>query len=175
MDDIIIMKKLGRQALIVLPFVIALAVFAADLRVPMGWSVWLLYGVPVLIASSSPRPRSVFLLAAVCTAFIAVDYVYSTPGADQESVIFNRFWGAVMIWVTALITFSYRRTVDALRLAQAALAAHIEEREIYLNRTNEHLQQERAEHRRTQDKLRACEGRLHVALHQETTIREQSR
>lgn len=136
------------------PLALSVSVFVVDLRLPLGWSVWLLYVAPVLLATWASRSRFVFLIAALCTAGVIVDFFWSAPGGSREMAIFNRSLGTLMIWMTAFITFHHRKAVIAIRQAQAELERRIVERQVYLERSNEMLQMERVEHMRTQAKLR---------------------
>jgi CheY-like chemotaxis protein len=135
------------------PLALSVAVFVVDLRLPLGWSVWLLYVAPVLLATWASQSRFVFLIAALCTAGVIVDFFWSAPGGSREMAIFNRSLGTLMIWMTAFITFHHRKAIMALRQAQAELERRIVERQVYLERTNEILQMERIEHMRTKAKL----------------------
>lgn len=136
-----------------LPLALSLLIFAADLRASLGWSVWLLYVAPVLLATWAPWSRFVFLLAALCTAGIVVDFFYSAQGGSREMAIFNRSLGTAMIWMTAYLTFQHRRASIALRQSQEELERRIVARQVYLERLGDLLQKERMEHLRTKARL----------------------
>ncbi len=82
-----------------------LGVFAADLAVPLGIAVWILYLVPLALTLYEWRPRLPLLVAAGETALLVAGYFLSThpPTFLGTMARLNRAFGAVTIWGIALV------------------------------------------------------------------------
>ena len=69
--------KLDTTMPVVLASVTALGIFVLDLSIPLGYAVWIAYGLPVLVMSRVPVKTSVWLpvTALACTGLIAAGYL----------------------------------------------------------------------------------------------------
>lgn len=94
--------------------VLTLAVFAVDWVTPLGYAVWLIYLVPLLLTASTRRPGRPLVLAAVCSLLLWIGFMVSPAGIGLSLAIFNRTIGVLVLWLVAIIL--RRRT-----LAEAAL------------------------------------------------------
>ena len=87
--------------------VLAAGVFIVDLFVPLGWVVWLPYVALLLTSLWLPQKRAVLILAAVCSVFMIVgflfDIFFEASGIPRELGIFNRSLGLLMLWVVAVL------------------------------------------------------------------------
>ena len=124
--------------------VLAPAVLAADLLLPLGVAGAVLYVVPVLLTLPG-RPRETYTSAAVCSAFTVVGLVLSPPGGALWVVLANRAYALLAIWVTALLVVRWgRRAVLSAQQqveATATLNARLEESEARLREQRDELDQ----------------------------------
>ena len=65
---------------IVVTMVLAAAIFIVDLFTPLRVADWVFYEALVLLSLWSPYPRYAFILAATCTVFVILGFLYSAPG-----------------------------------------------------------------------------------------------
>ncbi len=102
-----------------LSIVIVAGVFILDLLTPLDYAVWLGYLLPLIIASWKLQRWFVYALAAVCTAFIVLGFIYTPSGIKSEMAIFNRFLGVSMLWVTTIFIVKLKQAVEALHESEA--------------------------------------------------------
>ncbi|NQV45928.1 MAG: PAS domain S-box protein [Rhodospirillales bacterium] len=95
--------------LIIVCVAIAAAVFVFDFMTPLGIAAGVPYVALVLAGASLPKPRHIYLLAALGTVLTIVGYVMSPDGDTQWIVLTNRGLAIFVIWITALILASRRR------------------------------------------------------------------
>jgi len=82
------------------------AVFIADLALPLGIAVWILYFAPVALSKFAWRPNTPLLTAAACSVLIVAGF-FLTPAreAAAEAATYspiNRAFGIFTIWAAAL-------------------------------------------------------------------------
>ena len=109
-----------------LSIVIAAGIFILDLLTPIGYAVWLGYLLPLIIASWKLQRWFVYALAAVCTVFIALDFIYSSPSIKSETALFNSFLAVCTLWV-AVILIMRRKQADEKIREQATLLDNAQE------------------------------------------------
>ena len=83
--------------------VLMVGIFVLDLRTPRGVVVWTLYAVPIGLACSWARPRSVFLVTLAATLLIFVGFCLSPPGIAPAIALLNRCLGTGMLWFIAVV------------------------------------------------------------------------
>ncbi|MEW6652725.1 MAG: PAS domain S-box protein [Bacteroidota bacterium] len=95
---------------------LSLVVFLIDLLTPLGYSVWLIYLIIVLVAFKSFDSGFQFFIASLCTTLIMAGYFYSPSGIDPTVGLFNRIAGIFVLWMGfyILITrqFNIKRLYD---------------------------------------------------------------
>ncbi len=75
--------NLGNDALATAVIVgMIIVVFVLDLMIPLGYAVWLLYFVPLLIATSAPRVNPI-VLTTVVTILIVIGFFLSSAGVSS--------------------------------------------------------------------------------------------
>jgi PAS domain S-box-containing protein len=83
---------------------VILAVFVVDISIPLGVAVWILYLLPVWLASRyiDSRPWLVPLTVALCSASIGLGFLHSTPALPPAVPVINRLLALGTLWVVAL-------------------------------------------------------------------------
>jgi len=81
------------------------AIFIADLKLPLGITVWVLYFGPIALGTFARRPSVPFVTAAVCSAMLVAGYVFSpAPGTEVAAYSkLNRSFCFVTLWAAAII------------------------------------------------------------------------
>jgi two-component system cell cycle sensor histidine kinase/response regulator CckA len=110
-----------------LSIVIVAGIFILDLLTPLDYAVWLGYLLPLIIASWKLQRWFVYALAAVCTAFIVLGFIYTPSGIKSEMAIFNRFLGVCMLWVTTIFIVKLKQAVEALHESEARYRSLVED------------------------------------------------
>ncbi len=95
---------------------ILVAVFLADLAVPLGTAVWVTYLVPIVLAYLSTRPETPLVTAVLVTLLVAVGFLVDRPGIDPSIAFANRSMGVVTVWVLAGTGYLFIRNRAAVRL-----------------------------------------------------------
>ena len=120
-----------------------LAVFVLDLFVPLGVAVPMLYAGVVLLAARSPVRADITLCAAIATLLIVAEPLLSQAAAAPAWVTAsNRALAIVVLWTTAYL-LRERKAIEA------SLESRVAERTADLLGANARLEQEIAEHCRT--------------------------
>jgi PAS domain S-box-containing protein len=115
--------KLGDAVAVVLAAVGALGVFGLDLLLPLGYVVWIGYGLPLWAVSRLPTKTTFLLLATAlaCTGLIAAGYVLSPTGIDPVIALVNRSLGAGFLWIMTGVLLRARANDERLRATQEQL------------------------------------------------------
>lgn len=92
----------------------AVVIFAADLRLPLGFGVTALYGIVVLLGLFVRNPRFPLWISAVVTVLTLVGAWLSPPGGSLLYGLINRALTLVGIWVTAWLVAKYASVGRAL-------------------------------------------------------------
>lgn len=111
--------------------VLALVIFAIDLRFPRGVAIGLLYITVVLISLKSPLPQDTLYSALLASVFAVLDYIFSAPAVPPSISLINRTLYLATIWTTAVICLmqkkSERERQELQRLAwEASEREHIQ-------------------------------------------------
>ena len=78
----------------------AFCVFAIDLAVPHGYTIWMLY-LPICVGVAwSERPREAIVACALATALIMIAMVFTFERAPSLSTITSRSLGILTIWLS---------------------------------------------------------------------------
>ncbi|MFT3964950.1 MAG: response regulator [Sphingobium sp.] len=89
--------------------------FVADLAVPLGMSVWVLYLFPIVLSYLSSRTFVPPVLAATSTLLMIAGFYLSPPGVDPSVAMVNRTLGTVVAWVLGGIGLLFIRNRLAIR------------------------------------------------------------
>lgn len=113
----------GHTRFIVVTVLLAAAIFAVDLMLPMGTEVWLFYVAVVLLCLWAPHRYYALVLAAACTVLIILGFLYCPSGISRGVALLNRSLGVLAIWVTAILCLLRKRAEAALRESEAHFRA----------------------------------------------------
>jgi two-component system, sensor histidine kinase and response regulator len=118
--------------------VVICAIFALDLVTAAGWTDWLLYIIPVLIASLFISRGKIIFLACLCSILIITGFFISPSGLEPEIALINRFLGIGVFWIIVVLMLHRKSVLETLEL-------RVQERTADLNKEiTEHLRAERA-------------------------------
>jgi PAS domain S-box-containing protein len=125
-------RTANRQLVLILLLVVA--VFFVDITIPLGVAVWVMYLLPVWLASRSADSRTwlVPVTVILCTVFIVVGYLHSPPGMTPPIPLINRALALTTLWIVALLLV---RAVS-VRSALAEQAAVLQQQAELLNAAN---------------------------------------
>jgi PAS domain S-box-containing protein len=140
------MQDRRRARLLAVVILFTLAVFIVDLLSPLGGTAWVLY-LPVILAPVwFDNPRQILVATAACTVLVIVGFLLSHLDSLPWQAVRNRGMGILALWLMAFV------------------GTIICKRSLQLADTMTSLQQEMAEHERSQRALAQSEERLRLAV-----------
>jgi signal transduction histidine kinase/DNA-binding response OmpR family regulator len=89
--------------------------FIADLLLPLGIAVWILYLFPTALAYFLWRPQAAIILAAAATVLIVLGYFLSPVGMDAQFARINRTFGVLVEWIIGVTGYVFVRGKLAVR------------------------------------------------------------
>jgi signal transduction histidine kinase/DNA-binding response OmpR family regulator len=89
--------------------------FIADLLLPLGIAVWILYLFPTALAYFLWRPQPAIIIAAAATTLIILGYFFSPVGVDAPFARINRTFGVVVEWIIGVTGYVFVRGKLAVR------------------------------------------------------------
>jgi len=114
------MIRLAVPSLRFLPALIVVALFLADVWVPIDLAIPMYYVAALLFVVALPRRRDKILVAATCTLLAIPDYMLA-PAVDSAPDwlrIVNHGLSVVVIWTVAVVALRHTRDVEALRASE---------------------------------------------------------
>lgn len=117
------MSESSLSSRLIRPAIVSLtvAVFVLDLLTPLGWAVWLLYILPLLIAFKFNRTGYLVPIAAAATFLIALHFYYFPPGFPVETALINWTLGTTTLWGLTLLLVQRGRIEATLAASEARL------------------------------------------------------
>ena len=67
----------------------------------MGYEVWVGHIFAVLLALWIERPNAPYVVAAIATILLILEFSLSPPGIPPDMAVFNRTVGIALLWITA--------------------------------------------------------------------------
>ena len=104
------------------------AVFFVQIFMPLGFTPWLLFVIPLGLTYSAPYLYAPILVAAVCTILVFVGYFLSPSGVPTPVAITNRAFGTVTFWVLGLLILQYKILANRLSQLTKTLSTELTER-----------------------------------------------
>jgi PAS domain S-box-containing protein len=103
-----------------LPALLVVALFLADVWVPIALAIPMYYVAALLFVVALPRRRDKFLVAVTCTLLAVPDYVLTraAAGAPDWLRIVNHGLSVIVIWTVAVVALRHTRDVEALRVSE---------------------------------------------------------
>lgn len=91
------------------------ALSAADMFVPLGTAVWVIYLFPIALSLFGLRAKVPLALALLATVLVGLGYVFGAPGIDQHIALINRVLGVATCWIVAITGYFFIRGKLAVR------------------------------------------------------------
>ncbi|HCW61363.1 MAG TPA: histidine kinase, partial [Sphingobium sp.] len=101
-----------------LPFALLILMippFLADMALPLGMSVWVLYLLPLTLSYMTSRAIIPPLLAVTATLLMAIGYQIAPAGVDPTVAQVNRSLGGLTAWLLGGLGYAFIRTKLAVR------------------------------------------------------------
>ena len=137
------------------------AIFTADVLIPLGYAVWLLYFLPLIIAASRQRPARLPPLPFIASLLIIAGFfLFPSSEVAPRIALANRSMAIAVIWATSFIIIKRKQAQEALDQSYRDLERGVEERTRQLSEANAYLTAEIAERQRAEEELRESEGKF---------------
>ncbi len=114
-----------------------LAVFLFDLFIPADLAIWLLYAIPILLASRKIGTRKILFLTCLCTFMVFAGFYYFFPVPEPEIALLNRLLGVGVFWIIVFLDLELNRALEQVRHSRDNLELKVDERTADLRRTDE--------------------------------------
>lgn len=85
-----------------LPFSSVFLIFLIDCILSPGWSLWVLYFLPVIVFCDNHSPRSSYLFTALITFLMIIGFLLPPYAIFQRILILNRLAGIVSLWLVSI-------------------------------------------------------------------------
>ena len=95
--------------------VICIIIFIYDIYTPAGWVEWVLYLIPLTIASFASKRRYILVISSISTVLIIFGLALAPPLSNLDISIFIRFIGIVFFWI---VTYEYTIRRKAINLLE---------------------------------------------------------
>ena len=148
-------KALDKYAFAV-ALIVIIAIFVLHLLTPTGWADWLLYTIPVLVASPVIGRGRIIFLSCLSSILTIVGLFYSPVGLADEIALANRLLGIGLFWIIILLMLGRKSALDFIQESHSALEHKM------IERTTD-LETEIAEHRRADQALRRTDELFRIA------------
>ncbi|WP_129791091.1 response regulator [Sphingosinicella sp. CPCC 101087] len=99
--------------------------FAADLLLPLGTAVWVIYLLPTVFAYFASRPLVPLAVAGLSTFLVVIGFFLAPTGVDPEIAQLNRTLGLVTTWLLAGVGFLFIRNRLAIRTQEWLQAGQV--------------------------------------------------
>lgn len=142
---------------------LAAAIFAGDLTLPLGVAGGVPYVALVLMSLWSPRRKYTLGIAGASTLLTGLGFFLSPSGSQLWIVIVNRFLAVFAIWVVAVLGLQRKRIEQEVRDANDSLQTRVKERTAELQTVYEDLQREIVGRSRMEEALRQSKERYELA------------
>lgn len=90
-------------------------IFVIDWLTPLGYGVWLLYLIPLVLSTWSKQEFHPAAVAGICTALVIARPYLAPPGGYPSGAFIGRTIGVLVIWVIALLFMQRLRVETAFR------------------------------------------------------------
>lgn len=136
-------------------------IFALDLTAPFGYSVWILYIVPLLLSERSVRGAHIFLFPAICSLLIALPFLHPADGGSLAKSVMNRTLGIFVLWIVSFLIarnkIAERRLKERTEMMQLELEKKVDERTNELKEAQVSSVQSEEALRKSEEELRGSQ------------------
>lgn len=77
--------------------------FSIDVVTPLGYEVYVGHFFAVLLSLWLERPKAPYIVAAIATVLLVLEFQLSPAGIPLDMALFNRIVGIALLWVTAVL------------------------------------------------------------------------
>ena len=114
------MSRFAASSFRYLPALLVVALFLADVWVPIDLAIPMYYVAALLFVVALPRRRDKFLVAITCTLLAIPDYVLApaVAGAPEWLRVLNHSLSVIVIWTVTVVALRHTRDVEALRASE---------------------------------------------------------
>lgn len=114
------MSRFAASSFRFLPALLVVALFLADVWVPIDLAIPMYYVAALLFVVALPRRRDKFLVAVTCTLLAIPDYALAPAVAETPEWlrILNHSLSVIVIWTVAVVALRHTRDVEALRASE---------------------------------------------------------
>lgn len=127
-----------------------LGLFVLDLELPLGAAPEFLYAAVVYFSLWSSRARFPVLITVGCTGLTIAGFLLSPVGTAVWIDLANRFFAAVLVWITLELGLARREAHQALQESHAALEGRVRQRTVELSHAVESLEAELVQRRQAE-------------------------
>lgn len=148
------------MGLVVASLVLAAAIFAIDISIPLGVAGGVPYIAPVLLCLWLTNRRFIWVIAGIATALTVLGYFYSPQGGILWKVLTNRILALFVIWVAAILGQARRHLEESLQHAHDKLEDRVKARTVELTEVNDLLRSEIQERKQAKEEVRVAQELL---------------
>jgi len=163
-----------QQSVLAAILCLTIGILAADILIPLGFVIWILYLVPLLMSVWLPHRYSPFLIAWLLSGSLLAGSLASGSVQENVSDLSNRAVFILMIAIVALLAFEIRNNYASLEeeiaertaaqkqleVLTGTLEERVEMRTRELSAMNEELARDISERRRVEAALATANGKL---------------
>ena len=120
---------------------IAVAILLLDTFTPQEMPPQMLYVLCILASIRSHHERTIWAMAILCTGLTVLGSYLSPPTFDLSVILFNRITAILLLWLTAVLVWQYRRNHERVLVLNKELEARVEQRTQELSRVFEEREQ----------------------------------
>jgi signal transduction histidine kinase/CheY-like chemotaxis protein len=95
--------------------ILVAAPFVADLLLPLGTAVWVVYLLAIACSYLAARPAVPLAIAAVATVLIVIGYFFAPAGVSEELARINRTLCVITAWIIATTGYLFIQNKLAIR------------------------------------------------------------
>lgn len=163
-----------QQSILAAILSLIIGILAADILIPLGFVIWILYLVPLLMSVWLPHRYSPFLIAWLLSGALLVGSLASGSAQENVSDLPNRAVFILMIAIVALLAFEIRNNYSRLEaeitersaaqkqleVLTGTLEERVDMRTRELSSMNDELTHDITERRRAEAALATANGKL---------------
>jgi PAS domain S-box-containing protein len=94
-------------------------IVVADISTPLGFSVWILYFIPLFLTLYWEERNGPFLVTGIIVVLIAASFFLSPQDIPPLYALLNRVFFSCMLVVSALLIWNFKESGESLRKSEA--------------------------------------------------------
>lgn len=122
-----LMKEQNTYFIFTLSLLLIAAVTAMNLVVPLGFTIWLFYIVPLLLVAWKATRNQIILVAGVSVLGLIAGFFIAPKGIDPVISAFNRLIGLVILFITTILFIRNRNYLEKLKKSDRRFRATFEQ------------------------------------------------